>query len=123
MTVVEPRPWRSAGPRVARAVRAVRPYLARAARAAVPRIARPAGAAAARITGPRTWRYTAGAATAGLALAAGAVTAAGPWDSTGQRTAERDRAVAQRHTGGADHDGTASGAASGPPRPAPSAGA
>ncbi|CAL9498036.1 hypothetical protein SUDANB145_03359 [Streptomyces sp. enrichment culture] len=120
MTVVEPRPWRSAGPHVARAVDAVRPYLARAARAAVPRIARPARAAAARITGPRTWRYTAGAATAGLALAAGAVTVAGPWDSTGQRTAERDRAVAQRHTGGADHGGTA---ASGPPRPAPSAGA
>ncbi len=52
---------------------------------------------------PKTWQYTAGAATAGLALAAGVVTAAGPWDSSGQRTAERGRAVALEHAGGADH--------------------
>ncbi|MEV6317309.1 D-alanyl-D-alanine carboxypeptidase/D-alanyl-D-alanine-endopeptidase [Streptomyces sp. NPDC051776] len=38
----------------------------------------------------------------GLAVAAGAVTAAGPWDS-GQRTAERDRAEAASATGGEDH--------------------
>ncbi|WP_320782524.1 D-alanyl-D-alanine carboxypeptidase/D-alanyl-D-alanine-endopeptidase [Streptomyces sp. CRN 30] len=145
MVVVEERPWRSVRPRLARAAGAVRPRLARAtdalrpplvraaeavrprlsgaARAAGPRVARFARAASphlARITGPKTWQYTAGAATAGLALTVGVVTAAGPWDSTGQRTAERDRAVAQRHTGGADH-GTESGTA-GAPRPAPSAG-
>ncbi|MGW1539032.1 D-alanyl-D-alanine carboxypeptidase/D-alanyl-D-alanine endopeptidase [Streptomyces sp. NPDC002309] len=65
------------------------------------------------------WPYTAVAATAGLALAATVVTAAGPWDSSGQRTAERDRAAAHRSTGGADH-GAGSGRA-GAPRPAPSA--
>ncbi|MFE1015159.1 D-alanyl-D-alanine carboxypeptidase/D-alanyl-D-alanine-endopeptidase [Streptomyces sp. NPDC058794] len=111
---------------MARAARAVRPRLARAARAAKPRVARFARATApqlTRITRPKTWQYTAGAATAGLALAAGVVTAAGPWDSTGQRTAERDRAVALERTGGADHGGGAdgSGATSGSPRPAPSA--
>lgn len=125
MTVPELRPWRAAGPRVARAAGAVRPRLARAARAVRPRVARFARATAPRldrVTRPKTWQYTAGAATAGLALAAGAVTAAGPWDSTGQRTAERDRAVALEHTGGADHGGPGgSGAAAGSPRPAPSA--
>ncbi|CAM5251250.1 D-alanyl-D-alanine carboxypeptidase/D-alanyl-D-alanine-endopeptidase OS=Streptomyces tendae OX=1932 GN=dacB PE=3 SV=1 [Streptomyces tendae] len=115
-------------PRVARAAGAVRPRLARFARAAAPRVARSVRATAprlTRITRPKTWQYTAGAATAGLALAAGVVTAAGPWDSTGQRTAERDRAVALEHTGGADHGrgSGASGTASGSPRPAPSAGA
>ncbi|MGW0818831.1 D-alanyl-D-alanine carboxypeptidase/D-alanyl-D-alanine endopeptidase [Streptomyces viridiviolaceus] len=111
MVVPELRPWRAAD--------AVRPRLARAARAVEPRVAR-----LFRITRPKTWQYTAGAATAGLALAAGVVTAAGPWDSTGQRTAERDRAVAQEHTGGADHGrGSAdSGTAPGAPLPAPSAG-
>lgn len=45
------------------------------------------------------------------------VTVAGPWDASGQRTAERDRAAALERTGGADHGrpGTAA-------RPAPSAG-
>jgi D-alanyl-D-alanine carboxypeptidase/D-alanyl-D-alanine-endopeptidase (penicillin-binding protein 4) len=51
------------------------------------------------------------------------VTAVGPWDSTGQRTAERERAAAQKLTGGGDHgrrtDGT--GTAADAPRPAPSA--
>ncbi|WP_217140761.1 D-alanyl-D-alanine carboxypeptidase/D-alanyl-D-alanine-endopeptidase [Streptomyces sp. AC627_RSS907] len=112
---------------MARAADAVRPRLARAVRAAEPRIARFARATVpqlARITRPKTWQYTAGAATAGLALAAGVVTAAGPWDSTGQRTAERDRAVAWEQAGDADHGhGTAdSGTTSGAPRPAPSAG-
>jgi D-alanyl-D-alanine carboxypeptidase/D-alanyl-D-alanine-endopeptidase (penicillin-binding protein 4) len=111
---------------VARAAAAVRPRLARAARAAAPRLARSARATApqlTRVTRPKTWQYTAGAATAGLALAAGVVTAAGPWDSTGQRTAERDRAVALERTGGADHGrgSEGSGTASGSPRPAPSA--
>ncbi|MFG3247505.1 D-alanyl-D-alanine carboxypeptidase/D-alanyl-D-alanine-endopeptidase [Streptomyces sp. NPDC048187] len=105
---------------MARAAGAVRPRLARFARsvrATAPRLTR--------ITRPKTWPYTAGAATAGLALAAGVVTAAGPWDSTGQRTAERDRAVALERTGGTDHGrgSGASGTASGSPRPAPSAGA
>lgn len=99
-------------PRLARATAAVRPRIARLARAAAPR---PAPG-----TRPRTWRYTAGAATAGLALAAGVVTAAGPWHATGQRTAERDRAAALERTGGADH-GYGSGTAAGAPRPAPSA--
>lgn len=68
----------------------------------------------------RTWQYTAGAATAGLALAATVATAAGPWDSSGQRTAERDRAVALERTGGTDHGGD-SGTTTAGPRPAPSA--
>ncbi|MDG4865065.1 hypothetical protein P8605_43640, partial [Streptomyces sp. T-3] len=50
----------------------------------------------------KTWQYTAGAATVGLALAIGTVTAAGPWDS-GQRTAERDLAASRDGDGGADH--------------------
>ncbi|WP_240434847.1 D-alanyl-D-alanine carboxypeptidase/D-alanyl-D-alanine-endopeptidase [Streptomyces sp. YIM 130001] len=58
-------------------------------------------------------KLTAGAATAGLALAAAVATAAGPWDS-GQRTAERDRAVTQEGVGGADHGRTG-------PAPVPSA--
>ncbi|MDR6976623.1 D-alanyl-D-alanine carboxypeptidase/D-alanyl-D-alanine-endopeptidase (penicillin-binding protein 4) [Streptomyces sp. 3330] len=74
----------------------------------------------------RSWQYTAGAATAGLALAACVVTAAGPWDSTGQRTAERDRAAALEQAGGTDHGRTddssgASDTVAGAPRPAPSA--
>nr|WP_101389401.1 D-alanyl-D-alanine carboxypeptidase/D-alanyl-D-alanine-endopeptidase [Streptomyces sp. TLI_146] len=53
----------------------------------------------------------AGAAAVGLAVAAGAVATAGPWDS-GQRTAERDKAAAGHRTGGAHHLGA-------PPAPAP----
>lgn len=77
----------------------------------------------ARISRPKTvktWQYTAGAATAGLALAATVATAAGPWDSSGQRTAERDQAVALERTGGTDHEGDSGTTAAGP-RPAPSA--
>ncbi|WSQ10924.1 D-alanyl-D-alanine carboxypeptidase/D-alanyl-D-alanine-endopeptidase [Streptomyces sp. NBC_01231] len=148
MVVPELRPWRAARPhvtrvanavrpRLARAGNAVRPRLTRAADAVRPRVARAATAAKpqvvrlARAAGPqlariprpktvKTWQYTATAATAGLALAASVVTVAGPWDSTGQRTAERDRAAAQERTGGADHDG-APGVPGGAPRPAPSA--
>ncbi|MFE9626992.1 D-alanyl-D-alanine carboxypeptidase/D-alanyl-D-alanine-endopeptidase [Streptomyces sp. NPDC006527] len=119
-------------PRLARAAGIVRPRLARAAAAAKPRVARLTQAAKpqlTRITRPkagRTWQYSAGAATAGLALAVGVATAAGPWDSTGQRTAERHRAAALERTGGADHDRATEGsdtsdAAAGEPRPAPSA--
>jgi D-alanyl-D-alanine carboxypeptidase/D-alanyl-D-alanine-endopeptidase (penicillin-binding protein 4) len=80
---------------------------------------RPLIAALYRPRSHRTWRYTAGAATAGLALAAGVVTLAGPWDANGQRTAERVRATALERAGGTDHDG--SGTVPGAPRPAPSA--
>ena len=111
-------------PRLARAANAVRPRLARVATAAGPRITRLVQAAkpqVTRITRPNTWQYTAGAATAGLALAAGVVTAAGPWDS-GQRTAERDWAASRESTGGADHGRTSdSGTTATAPRPAPSA--
>ncbi|MEU6811015.1 D-alanyl-D-alanine carboxypeptidase/D-alanyl-D-alanine-endopeptidase [Streptomyces sp. NPDC046831] len=107
MVVPELRVWRAARPRLARLGRAARPRLARAAR--VVRLTRV----------PRTWQYTAGAATAGLALAAAVVTAAGPWDSSGQRTAERERAAALGRTGGTDHgDGSVTADT---PRPAPSA--
>ncbi|MGW0775269.1 D-alanyl-D-alanine carboxypeptidase/D-alanyl-D-alanine endopeptidase [Streptomyces sp. NPDC002835] len=59
----------------------------------------------------RTWQLAAGAAVVGLTLAAGAVAAAGPWDS-GQRKAERERVAAHSPTGGAHH-------APAPKRPAP----
>ncbi|MFF1546421.1 D-alanyl-D-alanine carboxypeptidase/D-alanyl-D-alanine-endopeptidase [Streptomyces sp. NPDC058291] len=120
-------------PRLARAAGIVRPRLALLTATAKPQVARLAQATRpqlARITrtGPnaRSWQYTAGAATAGLALTAVVVTAAGPWDSSGQRTAERDRVAALERTGGTDHgraddsSGT-SGTAAGAPRPAPSA--
>ncbi|MFJ8661042.1 D-alanyl-D-alanine carboxypeptidase/D-alanyl-D-alanine-endopeptidase [Streptomyces sp. NPDC093795] len=68
---------------------------------------------------PRTWQLTAGSAALGLALAAVAVTAAGPWDS-GQRTAERARAAAPT-TGGAHHAPPPAPAAPRRPAPAPSA--
>ncbi|MFF8592010.1 D-alanyl-D-alanine carboxypeptidase/D-alanyl-D-alanine-endopeptidase [Streptomyces sp. NPDC015220] len=139
MVVPELRGWRTAGPRLARLARAARPRLTSAARSVRPRLARAARSVRpwkARLTGrtgprsarPRTWRYTAGAATAGLALAAGVVTAAGPWDSTGQRTAERYRAAALEHAGGADHGrgsdtSDTSDASVGGPAPAPSAAA
>ncbi|MFJ4617289.1 D-alanyl-D-alanine carboxypeptidase/D-alanyl-D-alanine-endopeptidase [Streptomyces sp. NPDC088812] len=152
MVVPELRPWRAARPHVVRAANAVRPRLARAAGIVRPRAERAAAAAKpritrltqaakpqlARITMPkagRTWQYTASVATAGLALAVGVATAAGPWDSTGQRTAERDRAAALERARGTDHgatagtsdtgssdaSGTSGTAASGAPEPAPSA--
>ncbi|MFI8290691.1 D-alanyl-D-alanine carboxypeptidase/D-alanyl-D-alanine-endopeptidase [Streptomyces sp. NPDC085614] len=69
---------------------------------------------------PRLWQLTACSAVLGLALAAGAVTAAGPWD-TGQRKAERARAAATEGTGGAHHARTGTPAAAPRPAPAPSA--
>ncbi|MEU2424773.1 D-alanyl-D-alanine carboxypeptidase/D-alanyl-D-alanine-endopeptidase [Streptomyces sp. NPDC007851] len=146
----ELRPWQAAKPRVRKIAGAVRPRLARLATATKPQVERlrqAVGRQLARVTranGPRlatlvrlpraprsgsprssrtlkTWQYTAGAATAGLALAAGVATAAGPWDADGQRTAERDRAAAQERPGGADH-GTGSGTAAQDPAAAPSAG-
>ncbi|MFG2937913.1 D-alanyl-D-alanine carboxypeptidase/D-alanyl-D-alanine-endopeptidase [Streptomyces sp. NPDC048282] len=143
MVVPELRSWQSAKPRVRKIAGAVRPRLARVATVTKPQVARlrqavgPQLARVTRAAGPRlvtlvrpprprtlkTWQYTAGAATAGLALAAGVATAAGPWDATGQRTAERDRAAALERTGGADHgSGADSVTADGEPGPAPSAG-
>lgn len=101
-----------------RAAAAVRPRLTRVVAAATPRLTRsnrPGSPQVTRVTRPRTWPFTATAATAGLALAAGVVTAAGPWDSTGQRTAERDRAVALQAARGTDH-GAPRGNAGTPPR-------
>ncbi|GAA3394136.1 D-alanyl-D-alanine carboxypeptidase/D-alanyl-D-alanine endopeptidase [Streptomyces roseoviridis] len=69
---------------------------------------------------PRTWQLVAGSAVLGLALATGAVAAAGPWD-TGQRKAERARAVTLATTGGAHHAGAPGGPAPRRPAPAPSA--
>ncbi|MGW7726513.1 D-alanyl-D-alanine carboxypeptidase/D-alanyl-D-alanine endopeptidase [Streptomyces canus] len=140
MVVPELRPWRAARPHATRVANAVRPRLARAAGAVRPGLTRVTGAVQpylartvaavkpqvtrlARIPRPeivKTWQYTAGAAGAGLALAATVATAAGPWDSSGQRTAERDRAVALERTGGTDH-GDDSGTTAAGPRPAPSA--
>ncbi|WP_399184105.1 D-alanyl-D-alanine carboxypeptidase/D-alanyl-D-alanine-endopeptidase [Streptomyces sp. TLI_185] len=137
MVVPELRPWRAARPHMVRAANAVRPRLARAAQAVRPKLERAAAAAKPQLTRVRptrirwpktvrTWQYTAGAATAGVTLAVAVATAAGPWDSTGQRTAETDRAAALDRTGGADHgrnpDTSDSGdATAGGPRPAPSA--
>ncbi|GGV83201.1 D-alanyl-D-alanine carboxypeptidase [Streptomyces griseoloalbus] len=105
-------------PRLARAAETVRPRLARLAAAAGPRFARPerpSSPRVPRVARPKAWRFTATAATAGLALAAGVVTAAGPWDSSGQRTAERDRAVALEAARGTDHGGARAHAGT-PPR-------
>ncbi|MFJ2774481.1 D-alanyl-D-alanine carboxypeptidase/D-alanyl-D-alanine-endopeptidase [Streptomyces sp. NPDC087300] len=68
----------------------------------------------------KTWQLTAGAATVGLAISAGAVAAAGPWDSSGQRTAEREWAASQEAGGGADHAGRTPGRAPGTAPSAPS---
>ncbi|MFI1533505.1 D-alanyl-D-alanine carboxypeptidase/D-alanyl-D-alanine endopeptidase [Streptomyces anandii] len=132
MVVPELRAWRAARPRLARLARTARPRLQRAVGAVKEQVRQVAKAAAGRV--PRSARsrnaqFTAVAATTGLALAAAVVTAAGPWDSSGQRTAERDRAVALEHAGGTDHgrrsgtsrtSGTSDTSADGP-RPAPSA--
>ncbi|MFJ5530011.1 D-alanyl-D-alanine carboxypeptidase/D-alanyl-D-alanine-endopeptidase [Streptomyces sp. NPDC093261] len=142
MVVPELRAWRAARPRLARAAQAVRPRLARVAGAVRPRARRVAETVRprmARFTGavkphvariahlarPRAGRLTtpqlaAVAAVMGLVLAVGAAHAAGPWDSSGQRTAERDRAAAWDREGGADH-GRGAGATAEAPAPAPTA--
>ncbi|MDX3749718.1 D-alanyl-D-alanine carboxypeptidase/D-alanyl-D-alanine-endopeptidase [Streptomyces sp. AK08-02] len=134
---------RTVRPRLTRAAATVKPQLGRARAAVRPQVARitqAVGPKLAGLSGPntlkilplsmpktlRTWQYTAGAATAGLALTAGVVTAAGPWDASGQRTAERDWAAVQEGPGGTDHgrnSGTSatSGTSAGAPAPAPSA--
>ncbi|MGW2209198.1 D-alanyl-D-alanine carboxypeptidase/D-alanyl-D-alanine endopeptidase [Streptomyces sp. NPDC001781] len=124
MVVPELGPLRSVGPRVKRLADALRPSLAHTASAVKPPLARLTSALrpGAGQLGPRpsrTWYFTASAAAAGLALAAGAAAVAGPFDGAGQRTAERDRAVALTLVRGADHDG--GGIAGGGPETAPSA--
>ncbi|WP_200304499.1 D-alanyl-D-alanine carboxypeptidase/D-alanyl-D-alanine endopeptidase [Streptomyces adelaidensis] len=135
MVVVEPKVWRAARPHVERVARAVKPGLVRAARAVKPGAARlaqlvkqgavrAARAVTARSSQLTTLQYTAGAATLGLVLSAGAVATAGPWDSSGQRTAEQDWAASRGGEGGTDHgrtSGTSSGTSAGAPKPAPSA--
>lgn len=134
----EPKVWRAARPHVLRVARGVKPGIARAARAVKPgaaRVAQVVKPGVVRVTSAVTARssqltrntkklttlqFTAGAATLGLVFSAGAVAAAGPWDSSGQRTAERDWAASRAGQGGADH-GRDSGTAAGAPEPAPSA--
>ncbi|MET9041661.1 D-alanyl-D-alanine carboxypeptidase/D-alanyl-D-alanine endopeptidase [Streptomyces sp. NPDC003631] len=131
MVVPELRAWRAARPRVARVARAVKPRIARVARTVKPRARRITGAARPRVTritrvvtprsgGLTTPQVTAIAVTLGLALAVWTATAAGPWDSSGQRTAERDRAAAWDREGGTDH-GRRTGRAADAPVAAPSA--
>ncbi|MGV9242694.1 D-alanyl-D-alanine carboxypeptidase/D-alanyl-D-alanine endopeptidase [Streptomyces sp. NPDC003710] len=142
MVVPELRAWRAARPRLARVAQAVKPRLARMAPAVRSRARRVAEAVRPRVAGltgavkphvtrvaqlarPRaggltTPQLAAVATVLGLALAVGAATAAGPWDSSGQRTAERDRAAAWGQEGGTDH-GRGAGAAAEAPAPAPSA--
>ncbi|MBK3578836.1 D-alanyl-D-alanine carboxypeptidase/D-alanyl-D-alanine-endopeptidase [Streptomyces sp. MBT65] len=113
-----------AGSQVTRLNQAVRPQVTRLTDTVSPHVARLVASVSpqvAKVPRPnRTWQFTAVAATAGMALAAGVVTAAGPWDSSGQRTAERDHAVAQERSGGVDH-GRNSDTSAKAPRPAPSA--
>ncbi|MEU9188036.1 D-alanyl-D-alanine carboxypeptidase/D-alanyl-D-alanine-endopeptidase [Streptomyces sp. NPDC048484] len=131
MVVPELRAWRAARPHVVRIARSVRPQLVRAAEAVKPPLARAAEAVKPPLTRaaevvkplvkrPSTVQFTTGAATLGLVVAATVVTAAGPWDSSGQRTAERDWAASRERAGGADH-GHVSGTSGKAPAPAPSA--
>lgn len=85
-----------------------------------PPLARATGVVKPLVKRPSTVQFTTGAATLGLVVAATVVTAAGPWDSTGQRTAERDWAASRERAGGADH-GSAPGTSGKEPAPAPSA--
>jgi serine-type D-Ala-D-Ala carboxypeptidase/endopeptidase (penicillin-binding protein 4) len=71
----------------------------------------------------RTWQIVAGSAATGLAVAAGAVAVAGPWES-GQRTAERSYAAARDRQGNTAETGApAASGKTGPagPSAAPSA--
>ncbi|MCX4907762.1 D-alanyl-D-alanine carboxypeptidase/D-alanyl-D-alanine-endopeptidase [Streptomyces sp. NBC_00878] len=131
MVVPELKAWRAARPHVVRVARSVRPQLVRAVGAVKPPLVRAAGTVKPQlvraaetvkplVTRPSTVQLTAGSATLGLVVAATVVTAAGPWDSTGQRTAERDWAASRERSGGADH-GHVSGTSGKAPAPAPSA--
>ncbi|MEX3100408.1 D-alanyl-D-alanine carboxypeptidase/D-alanyl-D-alanine-endopeptidase [Streptomyces sp. ST1015] len=117
-------------PSFGKAVAAVRPGLGKAVAAVRPglgkvrRVVKPVAPYVVRLGGAgdgsarRTLRYGAGAAGVGLVLAVGVVTAAGPWDSSGQRTAERERAAA---IDGAGHGRGSAGTGGQVPKPAPSA--
>ncbi|MEU9288834.1 D-alanyl-D-alanine carboxypeptidase/D-alanyl-D-alanine-endopeptidase [Streptomyces sp. NPDC048275] len=131
MVVPELRAWRAARPHVVRVARTVRPHMVRVAQSVRPQVVRitqsvqPRVLRVAQAVRPRsvkftTSQFTAVATTAGLALAAGAVAVAGPWDSSGQRTAERDWAASGAPEGGADH-GRSSDTSPTAPKPAPSA--
>ncbi|MGY0017719.1 D-alanyl-D-alanine carboxypeptidase/D-alanyl-D-alanine endopeptidase [Streptomyces sp. YJ-C3] len=63
----------------------------------------------------KTKHVTVGATAVGLVLAAVVVATAGPWDASGQRKAEADRAASQEAGGGADHGRTPAGAPSAAP--------
>jgi serine-type D-Ala-D-Ala carboxypeptidase/endopeptidase (penicillin-binding protein 4) len=122
--VPEPKVWRVARPHVLQAARVAKLHVVQAARVAKPHVVRVSRAVAARSMRLTTLQLTAGAATLGLALSAGAVATAGPWDSSGQRTAERDWAASHDREGGTDHgrnSGTSDGTAQGAPKHAPSA--
>ncbi|MFG3049063.1 D-alanyl-D-alanine carboxypeptidase/D-alanyl-D-alanine-endopeptidase [Streptomyces sp. NPDC048241] len=124
MVVPELGPLRAARPHVKRLADALRPSLAHAASVVKPRLTRLTSALrpGPGRSGPRPSRtgwFTASAATAGVALAVGAVAVAGPFDGAGQRTAERDRAVALTLARGTDHDG--GGVRAGGPDTVPSA--
>ncbi|BBC35563.1 hypothetical protein SGFS_068570 [Streptomyces graminofaciens] len=131
MVVPEPKVWRAARPHVVRVARAVKPGAVRVAHAVKPGVVRAAHAVKTRSaqltrhTGKlTTLQLTAGAATLGLVISAGSVAIAGPWDSSGQRTAERDWATSREGEGGADHgrnSDTPTGTSAGAPKPAPSA--
>ncbi|MFI7387441.1 D-alanyl-D-alanine carboxypeptidase/D-alanyl-D-alanine-endopeptidase [Streptomyces sp. NPDC049813] len=69
-----------------------------------------------------TKHVTVAATAVGLALAAVVVATTGPWDASGQRTAEARRAAVRDAGGGADHGG-APGTRPGAPQAAPSAAA
>ncbi|MGW1148205.1 D-alanyl-D-alanine carboxypeptidase/D-alanyl-D-alanine endopeptidase [Streptomyces sp. NPDC002454] len=69
----------------------------------------------------RTWQVTTVAAVTGLALATGSLALTGPWDASGQRTAERDRAAALRTEGGAHHEAPGGGAGARAPKTPPRA--
>ncbi|WP_413757737.1 D-alanyl-D-alanine carboxypeptidase/D-alanyl-D-alanine-endopeptidase [Streptomyces sp. MMBL 11-3] len=131
MVVPELRAWRAArphvvrvarsvGPQLVRVAEAVKPPLVRASEAVKPPLARAAGVVKPLVKQPSTVQFTTGAATLGLVVAITVATAAGPWDSTGQRTAERDWAASRERAGGADH-GHVPGTSGKEPAPAPSA--
>ncbi|MYT69841.1 MULTISPECIES: D-alanyl-D-alanine carboxypeptidase/D-alanyl-D-alanine-endopeptidase [unclassified Streptomyces] len=63
----------------------------------------------------KTRQFTVGATAVGVAFAALVAVATGPWDSSGQRKAEADRAVSQGSRGGADHGRTSAGASAAAP--------
>ncbi|MET8475529.1 D-alanyl-D-alanine carboxypeptidase/D-alanyl-D-alanine-endopeptidase [Streptomyces sp. NPDC006422] len=70
--------------------------------------------AAKTVAGSKTKHVTVGATAVGLALAAVVAVAAGPWDASGQRKAEADRAASSEARGGTDHGREAAAAPSAP---------